>query len=576
MWTMTLALMAGFSACSDDDTIDRNYGVDNDEVYFPNTLPQTIELAMDANSFEVELRRVRTADAITVPIQVTDESGLFTIPTSVSFAAGADKASLTVGYSIDDINFGDFKTVVLKIADENFTSPYGASSYTFSAGLSEPWTSLGKGQYSDAFLFDGFYSAEIQQSDMDPTVFRVANPYAKALADYGYTQNAGPSEFVQFRILQPGETVYGTTVTMENLVIFDTFRTGYYREDYEAEVQCYWPGIFTKYPDEENWKYNYVKSYQDNGKPAVVQLAPMYYMDGVGGWDKTQGDGMITIVFPGVVLKDGSVSVTHTGFFHDTKDNVSVVADIELGEDVEEAKVALVQGNDGEAGANDIIGGIVESISITASGEVKIPMPEDAEDGKYSVVAVTYYDGEAQEYDYATFTYTSGAKETWTQIGVGTYTYSIFWEGDDEGLGLFQSQNDPTRFKITDWGYGVDFIFTMSDDGSVMVADQETGYVHSSYGDVYVDDVVDYSGSTEYGVSSYADGVFTFNVVYYCGAGMFGNGPETFTITSTAQAPAKRAQAAATSTNKLAPWVSEVTKQQLMHNSIPTKAAIRQ
>lgn len=563
MWTMALAVFAGFSSCSDDDTIDRNYGVDNDEVYFPASLPKTIELAIDANSFDVELRRVRTADAITVPIQVTDESGLFNIPTSVSFAAGADKAVLTVGYSLDDINYGDFKTVVLKIADDSFTSPYGASSYTFSAGLNEPWTSLGKGKYSDVFLFDNTYDAEIQQNDVDPTVFRVVNPYAQGLAAEGYGQNAGPSEYVQFRILQPGEKVYDTTVTMENLVIFDTFRTGWFHDSYEAEVQCFWPGRFTKFPEESGWTFNKVVSYQENGTPAVVQLAPYYYMDGVGGWDYTQRDGMITIIFPGVTLLDSSIEVTHAGFFHDVKDNVSVVADISLGDDVEEARVALVQGNDGEAGANDIIGGIVECISITSSGEVKIPMPEGAADGKYSVVAVSYIDGEPKEYDYATFTYTSGAKEQWTKVGEGTYTYSIFWEGDDPGLELFQSQENPTRYKIENWGGGVDFIFTMNDDGSVMVADQEIGYVHPNYGDVYVDDVVDYSGSTSAGVSSYADGVFTFNVVYYVAEGNFGNGPETFTLTSVAEAPAHKAQAKAKKLSSAA----NLSKQQLHQNS---------
>lgn len=574
MWAMTLAAFAGFTACSDDDTIDRNYGVDNDEVYFPSTLPKTIELALDATTFDVELRRVRTADAITVPIQVTDESGLFTVPTSVAFAEGADKAVLTIGYSLDDINYGDFKTVVLKIADENFTSPYGASTYTFSAGLNEPWTSLGKAQYSDYFMFENIYQAEIQQSEVDPTVFRLVNPYAQGLAAEGYPQKAGPSEYVQFRVLQPGETVFDTTVTMENLVYFDTFRTGFFNETYGAEVQCLWPGRFVDFSSEEFWTYNCVKSYQANGMPAVVQLAPFYYMDGKGGWNYSQRDGVITIVFPGVVLLDSSIEVTHTGFFHDVNDNVSVVADITLGADVEEAKVALVQGNDGEAGANDIIGGIVESITVTASGEVKLPMPEDAETGKYTVVAVSYTDGEPQEYDYATFTFTSGVKEQWTQIATGTYTYNLIWEGDDEGLGLFQSQDDPTRYKITDWGAGVDFIFTMTDDGSVMVADQETGYVDSKYGDVYVDDVVDAYGTTEYGVSSYADGVFTFNVVYYCGAGAFGRGPETFTITSTAKAPAKHAPARS-SAKALNPAVVGMKRQQLLHNASLQKA-IRQ
>ncbi|MDE6654893.1 MAG: hypothetical protein K2K37_10970 [Muribaculaceae bacterium] len=576
MWTMALAVFAGFTSCSDDDTIDRNYGVNNDEVYFPNSLPKTIELAIDANSFDVELRRVRTADAITVPIQVTDESGLFSVPASVAFAEGADKAVLTIGYSLDDINYGDFKTVVLKIADESLISPYGASSYTFSAGLNEPWTSLGNCQYSDAFMFTNTYQAEIQQSDVDPTVFRVVNPYAQGLAAEGYPQNAGPSEFVQFRVLQPGEKVYDTTVTMENLVYFDTFRTGWFHDNYGAEVQCYWPGKFVSLSAEDNWTYNCVKSYQDNGVPAVVQLAPYYYMDGVGGWNYTQRDGMITIVFPGVQILDSSIEVAHTGFFHDAKDNVSVVADITLGDDVEEAKVALVQGSDGLAGANDIIGGIVESISVTSSGEVKLPIPEYALDGKYSVVAVSYIDGEPKEYDYATFTYTSGAKEQWTQIATGDYTYVNFFEGVDEGLPLYRSDSDPTRYKIGDWGFGVDFVFTMSGDGKIMVADQETGYVHSSYGMVYVNDIVASTGSTEYGDSFYDFNAekFIFSVIYYVGAGKFEYiGPESFVITSEAQESARKA--AARHNGKSLSSAVNITKQQLRQNAFPTKA-IRQ
>lgn len=246
MWTLTFAAFAGLSACNDDDTIDRNYGVNNDEVYFPSTLPKTIELPLNANTFDVELRRVRTADAITVPIEATDESGLFTIPANVSFAAGEDKAVLSIGFSLDDINYGDFKTIVLKISDENLITPYGASSYTFKAGLNEPWSSLGKGKFSDAFLFSNTYDVEIQQNDVDPTVFRLVNPYEQGLKVEGYDQQAGPSEYVQFRILQPGEKVYDTTVTMENLVIFDTFFTGFYNANYDAEVKCYWPGRFTK------------------------------------------------------------------------------------------------------------------------------------------------------------------------------------------------------------------------------------------------------------------------------------------------------------------------------------------
>lgn len=268
MWTMTLALMAGFTACSDDDTIDRNYGVNNDEVYFPITLPKTIELSMDASSFEVELRRVRTSDAITVPIRVTDESGLFQIPANVSFPAGVDKATITIGYNYEALGFDTPRNVELRIDDENFITPYGACFYAFSAYVRAPWT----------------------------------------------------------------------------------------------------------------------------------------------------------------------------------------------------------------------------------------------------------------------------------QVGKGNYVYAQLWSGVSSGLPLYRSDLDPTQYMISGWGTTQsDFLFAMDEDGSVMVADQPTGYVHPTYGMVYVDDIVDYTGGTDYGFSSYADGVFTFVVVYYCEAGVFGNGPETFTLTSSAISPASRA-----------------------------------
>ena len=117
-----------------------------------------------------------------------------------------------------------------------------------------------------------------------------------------------------------------------------------------------------------------------------------------------------------------------------------------------------------------------------------------------------------------------------------TFAYTQFFgseeePADDEGLVLYESDKVDGRYKITDWGYGVDFIFQMNEDGTCMVEDQFTGYTHSSYGDVYVDDLVDYTGNTDSGYSYYADGVFHFAVIYYVSAGYFGYGEETFTLT---------------------------------------------
>jgi hypothetical protein len=97
---------------------------------------------------------------------------------------------------------------------------------------------------------------------------------------------------------------------------------------------------------------------------------------------------------------------------------------------------------------------------------------------------------------------------------------------------LYQSDKDANRWKIEHWGYDVDFIFTFDQTtGEILVQDQETGYEYGSYGVVMVDDIVDYTGSQNYGYSYYENGAFHFNVVYYVSAGIFSYGEETFELT---------------------------------------------
>ena len=122
----------------------------------------------------------------------------------------------------------------------------------------------------------------------------------------------------------------------------------------------------------------------------------------------------------------------------------------------------------------------------------------------------------------------------WTEYGTGDYTYSLFWSGVDEGLTLYSCDEDETSYKITNWGGGTALTFSWdTSTNEVVVDDQLIGYTHSTYGDVYIDDLTDYVGSEDYGVSYYEDGVFYFAVIYYVSAGYFGYGYETFELTST-------------------------------------------
>jgi hypothetical protein len=74
--------------------------------------------------------------------------------------------------------------------------------------------------------------------------------------------------------------------------------------NYSADVLIIHPKDLSSTAAESNWTHNKVLNYQADGKtPGQIQLAPWYYMNGVGGWNQSQNDGIIIITFPGYTPK---------------------------------------------------------------------------------------------------------------------------------------------------------------------------------------------------------------------------------------------------------------------------------
>ena len=128
---------------------------------------------------------------------------------------------------------------------------------------------------------------------------------------------------------------------------------------------------------------------------------------------------------------------------------------------------------------------------------------------------------------------------------VGTYTYAQFWEGDDPDLALLINPNYENTYAIGNWGGGIEMGFTWDKEtNKCLVKDQYTGYTHSTYGEVWVDELGDYAGSFDGDFfQSYYDPeteTFHFNVIYYVSAGYFGKGEETFKLGAAAGANGRR------------------------------------
>ncbi len=137
----------------------------------------------------------------------------------------------------------------------------------------------------------------------------------------------------------------------------------------------------------------------------------------------------------------------------------------------------------------------------------------------------------------------------WTQYGTGKFQYvGIIYEvALSNDLTIYQNSDNQSRFKIEKWGGGKDLLFTWDQTTNEVLLDEDqyTGTDSSSYGEIYIMDLSEYGdedgpyfpeiGEAGCPYGFYEDGVFYFAIIYYCDAGYFGFGYETFTL-STASA----------------------------------------
>lgn len=126
--------------------------VEGQQVYFSNTLASTQNISDTESSFNISLNRIKTDGELTVNLTLDDASGIYSIPSSVSFADGEDEVSIPVSYDPTKLEYDVFNDVTIAIADVDYTTPYGNSSYSFSAGMPSPYVSIGTGKFSDTYF----------------------------------------------------------------------------------------------------------------------------------------------------------------------------------------------------------------------------------------------------------------------------------------------------------------------------------------------------------------------------------------------------------------------------------------
>ena len=384
-------------------------------VYFP-AQDKAVKLVLDPadpTSTKITVMRKNSEGEITVPVTVADTSKLFKFA-PITFKDG--QAETTIDVTFDGIGIGNTYLASLTIEDPAYASKYNSNPISIDVKvLREKWNNLGVGTWVEhgVFNFDAPENVIIHQNDLDTTKYRIYMRYPdpeKEGEEYAlYSPKS--DEYLSLRLLKSGEVLKSTKaefkVDKDDLVLFDIFDTGI---PYDTGAPNIWFVHPFNFSDPVNlWYYNKVISYQDDGvTPAGIQLAPNYYINGVGAIDRSQEDGIITIVFPGAVLTDYTINVS----VGETVDG-EIPVEFALGADVATAKYAVYEGELSKAAAerhaNAIVKGDEESKVVPETGAVSLTLDKS---GVYSLVAVSLDDkNEFQKSAVSTFNYVAKGDE---------------------------------------------------------------------------------------------------------------------------------------------------------------------
>lgn len=444
---LTVGVMLGITACSSDNNWQPG-SVSGQQVFFSNNLGSSYEISPTENSFSVQVSRYDKSGALNVPLTVTmNEGSIFNVPTSVSFADGQDVANLVISYNPADIVYGKYDTITVVLNDAAVTTPYGISTYKFTAGVTE-WVKLkGSGLYRDDFIGslwssvgNQVWDVDIYESAITPGRYKVATPYSP---DYGFRKSKlwSNEEEILGYWKNTGNCDMIIDATDPDFVYFQYFDSGLLDLPDEGMLGMtsyvwYWLRNGNDLESIKAARPSYFGKLKDN---VITFETPKTLLMTMNGENELKwygnANGMLAIALPGGVFSDYSASVVYEGIFTNPAGEVFAMGSLTLGPDATNVKGIVMPANvDANAVADAIAAGELEAADV-AAGSFQLPISEEMS-GKLQII-IAVIDGEdVKTVATAEFEYYGGGANPWKSLGQGYFV-------DDMILPLFSYDPEP-------------------------------------------------------------------------------------------------------------------------------------
>ena len=283
LFGLTVVVAALFSSCNKDNEGAVYSNQSNAGVSFTASTLTAVEVPASNPVFDVEIVRGNTVGAATGTLTASLVANKAEVPgvtvSSFSFADGQN--STTVSVNISPREVGVAGSLTLTIADAD-ASVGGVKSATMKVSKAYEWKSLGKGQFYDNFFGMTSQPEILKAEGFDR--YRVIEPCedfrAEAIAGGDTWAAASSAPFIELWV-------------EDGLVFWEDWFTGQnYDGDKTQPIMACHPSGWSSMSTADFWQFS---KFLDE---KTIQLAPYYYIDGVGGWNYTQKNGVVYIVLP--------------------------------------------------------------------------------------------------------------------------------------------------------------------------------------------------------------------------------------------------------------------------------------
>lgn len=484
------------------------------QVYFSSLIPSQIDLDREATSYSLKLMRGNTDGNLTVELNVETETDKLDIPTSVEFKDGENVANVDITYSIDELGYDNYYSVKISLAEGSYTTPYGPSSLDLSVGVPAPWVTLGKATYQDDILLSIFgietkpYKLDIQQNGVQKNLFRLVNPFGKDYPMYSEIEgqyDTSKDYYIEFSISE------------DNTVVISQGELG-------VSVEQGTIGIATLQGGEGSMTNDSIITFPVNGLAFTINGEL---------WNYVNTSGKFKLAFPSTELSDYSLGVSYAGKYTTSAGTTEgIIAELsEVGEDVENVSLAVIEGNDEEIDTTAVLKQAMEISFSSENLPASFVIPfKNKSTGFYTLVAIAQAGDKVCSLATSVFKYNEDVKEVWIDKYKGTYSYAIITDQEnnpafEEGLILSQNQENPSLWRISGSEVMDDFTFIYNEGENNIYVNEST----LLGGTLYVANSVDAEGLPVAGNKS--GDTYTFKVNYYDPYANYGDNEEIFVIT---------------------------------------------